>query len=151
VPGVFVDTWGWVALLDAEDKAHGRVDAWFRESMATSLPIVTSWAVIGELFTFAASKRGRQTWGAEGGALITDRMLAWLTDAAIVKEVISPTHEQWLEALQLRRRHASIADLSLVDCSIPVLCRARQIQSVVSGDSHLRIVFPGVELLPGPD
>lgn len=146
--GVFIDTWGWIALLCKEDQWHAATKATMREVLGSTIPVYTSWAVIAELLTVASGSRGRALWGREARGTLTSRLAEWLDRRELLREVIAPSAADWRQSFDLRSRHAGLAKLSLVDCTIAVTCGQRGITDIVSGDEDLRVIYPGARLLP---
>jgi len=145
---IFIDTWGWIALFDDFDGAHVDVDTLLREVFGSTADVFTSWPVVSEFLGFCASRRGRRIWGAQVGALVAEKLTPMLDDPDIIREVITSSPSEWSASLDARLKHRDMHALSLVDCTIAVLCSNRSITRVVSGDPHLCTLFPDVRLLP---
>lgn len=139
--GVFVDTWGWLALGCKADPSHGEVADLFREMRRESRPLYTSDYILDELITLLFRRERADT--AEG-------FLAGLWNASDLGHLTIEriTSRRFSTALELRRRYADKPDISFTDLTTMALMQELGCQQVVTADSHFSKVNMGFELLP---
>jgi predicted nucleic acid-binding protein len=133
---IFVDTSGFYALLDRNDRAHlGARDSW-TELLSAKAPetLVTSNYVLVECYALIQSRLGLDAVRTFHGELLPVVTREWVTEldhAAAVNALLTAG-----------RRH-----LSLVDCSSFQLMRRLVVKRAFAIDRHF--AEQGVELLPG--
>ncbi len=139
--GVFVDTWGWLALGSEAESSHGEVVDLFREVRRERRPLYTSDYILDELITLLF--RREQTDTAEG-------FLAGLWNASDLGHLTIEriTSRRFSVGLELRRRYADKPDISFTDLTTMVLMQELGCQQVVTADSHFLKVNMGFVLLP---
>jgi len=121
---VFVDTGGWYALLDADDRHHRAVKAWFESGPP---PLLTSTDVFDETVTLA-----RRRLGHEAAVGIGERIRA----SRLVQQV-AVSGDDRKAAWALFKRHAD-QRFSFTDCTSFALMRRLGLTSVLTTDRHFR-------------
>lgn len=123
--GVFVDTSGFYAILDATDPYHAGALTAFRKAMAEGTPLVTNSYAVHEAWALIQHRLG---WEAVDAFL--DRLLPHCT----IEHV-----DQRLHALGAARcRQARLRHLSLTDCVSFEFMRSAGIRHAIASDTHFR-------------
>jgi uncharacterized protein len=132
---VFVDTWGWYALIDRRDPGHGATKDAVERLIRENVRLVSTDYVVDESCTLAKARAGSEA------AL---RLLDLLTGtAALDLEWIGPDRFDRAEALFRKYRDQAF---SFTDCTSFAVMRERRISEVITSDDHFRIM--GFQLLP---
>lgn len=134
---VFVDSGGWVSVLNPRDGLHAIATSYYRDAVARD-ELITSNYVIQETVTFLTYRNLRHHV----------RRFQDMTLAAEQRGILSvlwvdrPTHEA---AWSVYHQYGDQA-LSFTDCSSIALCRAEHIGVVFGFDGHFRVA--GLDLRP---
>jgi len=138
---LFVDTWGWLALEDAKDPAHERVDEIRREHSLERILWVTTDYVLDETFTrlfrrrpFAEAKR------------FCEALSKARNDGLLKLENVGP--ERFRKAFTLRLRYRDKPRISFTDLTSFVVMTELGIPQVLTGDAHFAQVGLGFRTLP---
>lgn len=122
---IFVDTSGFLALLDAGDRFHGKAAAIWKEVLETAEDIVItdyvrleSWALI------------QRRLGSEAVVAFSDTILAVCRIEIVGEEGFQRASSQWLTA---KRRQLSLVDVASFDCM-----RRLRIRKAFACDGHFR-------------
>jgi len=122
---VFVDSSGWIALINEEDEYHVRARAWFQQNKR---PLCTSDYVLGEMMTYLRfglkqhAHRKAVAFGRNiGKSNITTRH--------------NITDEDWNQALEIFEQYED-QDFSFTDCTSFALMQRLDIRDVLTFDKH---------------
>jgi len=138
---VFMDTWGWAALLDEKEPSFPRVSGYVRDCFSHGFCFVTSNFVLGEAITLLFSRlKGKK------GDRVLDKMMATLALPQWTIEEISP--ERFQRSIQLRRQFRDKPDISFTDLTSMVVMRELGITDILTGDQHFAQVNLGFRLVP---
>lgn len=132
---VFVDTWGWYALIDRREPEHGRTVTLVEQLVQDGARLVSTDYVIDESCTLAKAR---------AGSLAAIRLLDLLDrTAALDLEWIGP--DRFDKAKATFRKHQD-QTFSFTDCTSFTVMRERRITDVITMDDHFRIA--GFRTLP---
>lgn len=132
---VFVDTWGWYALIDRRDPEHRRTKALVRRLIREGTRLVTTDYVIDESCTLAKAR---------AGSLAASRLLDLLEGTmALDVEWIGPER---FDAAKALFRKLQDQGYSFTDCTSFAVMRERRIARAITSDDHFRIA--GFQLAP---
>ena len=141
LPGpLFVDTWGWLTIVDAGDSRHDAVVSLRRQDQQNSLVWVTTDYVLDEAITRAftlcpfpiAAKFLQEVLQARDGLLIV--------------EPITP--ERFQKAYQLRLRYRDKPRISFTDFTSFVVMQELGLHRVLTEDAHFVQIGMGFERVP---
>lgn len=122
---VFVDSSGWIALINEEDEYHNRAKAWFQQN---NRPLCTSDYVLGETLTYL---RFGLKQHAHRKAVAFGRNIG--------KSAITARHnvsdEDWNHAFDIFERYND-QDFSFTDCTSFALLQRLGIREVLAFDKH---------------
>ena len=138
---LFVDTSGWVALLDRKDPRHPRVTHVYRDRAGAGGTILTSDYVLAETLNVLFLHRPF----AEGW-----RFAQWALAAMAQKQlsVEQVTQGRFLQALDMKKQFAEITGLSFTDLTTVVLLSESGTKEILSGNAQFRRVGLGFHVLP---
>ncbi|MDD3719279.1 MAG: PIN domain-containing protein [Actinomycetota bacterium] len=121
----FVDTSAFIALLNRDDRFHGRAKARWQELLSDDVPLVTSNYVIMETFTLAMHRLGRRAAKDFNDAVVPVLETVWINEdihgAAVSSIVVSGKR-----------------NLSLVDCSSFEIMRRLGVERAFAFERHFR-------------
>ncbi len=137
---LFVDTWGWLALADANDPVHQRA-VQVRRSRAGRGSLVTTDYILDETITRLFSRCPFLQAQAFCEHVFDARALGMLSIEAI-------TPDRFDSALQLRARYGKKPKFSFPDLTIFVAMRELGLRQVLTADSHFEKVDLGFRFLP---
>lgn len=137
---LFIDTWGWLVLADANDPAHQDAVR-VRRSHAGSGSLVTSDYVLDETITRLFS---RSTF--ELARTFCERILAAQTVGLLSIENITP--DRFHNAWKLRIRYRDKPQISFTDLTSFVVMQELRVHQVLTADSHFTKVRLGFRILP---
>ncbi len=123
--GVFLDTSGWIALLDEDDELHAQAATQLDEIVAARRPVFTTDWVIAETGNGVARVGVRRRF-----ASAVDRFLA-----SPKGRLVRVDRELFQEALGLYDR-TSDKSWGLVDCASFVVMRRENIFDALTADRH---------------
>lgn len=135
---VFVDTAAWVALVAEKHPHHESVAKEWREVLERGAGLVTSSDVCSETITFLRYNMGRRIavsfYRALQAAVAEERLLIdWVTPAIFE------------EAWAMFEKHDD-QKFSMVDCTSFVICRKRDIETVLTLDRNFLVA--GFQIVP---
>lgn len=138
--GLFVDTWGWLALRDKGDRRHREAVTVFEEALAAG-SIVTTDYVLDEtltlLFRRLAAHKARQS---------LEALLTATREGAVV---LAPIHgARFHEAVRLRMKYRDKPEISFTDFTTMVVMREFGLEQILSEDRHFAQVGLGLVLVP---
>jgi predicted nucleic acid-binding protein len=139
-PLLFVDTWGWIVLADANDSRHDEVVALRRRHTEDGILVTTDY-VLDETFTrlfggspFAQAER------------FCSAVLKARQAGMVRVEVI--TTERFEKAYRLRLRYRDKPRLSFTDLTSFVVMTELGIRDVLTADAHFASVQLGFRAVP---
>jgi predicted nucleic acid-binding protein len=122
---VFVDTFHWIAEINARDEWHGRCVA--VRSGLRGRSLITSEEVLSEVLDFFSG------FGSVMRSAAVMTVTAIVNDANI--QVVEQSHESFLAAIDYYRDRTD-KRYSLTDCSSMALMKIRGIRDVLTHDHH---------------
>ena len=138
---VFVDTWGWLALLDAGEAAHGDVASLRRQAAEGVLAWVTSDYVLDETITRLFARRHfSEARRALEGVFEAERQ------GTVTIETI--TRDRFQHAWRLRLRYRDKPRISFTDFTSFVVMRDLGIRDVITANGHFAQIEFKFRLLP---
>jgi predicted nucleic acid-binding protein len=139
-PRLFIDTWGWLSLADAEDPAHRQV-VQVRRSYAGRGSLVTTDYILDETITRLFSRSPFSQAQAFCEAIFEARALDMLS-----LQVITP--DRFERAWKLRTRYRDKPHISFTDLTSFVVMQELGIRQVLTADSHFAKMHLGFRILP---
>jgi uncharacterized protein len=139
--GIFVDTWGWVALGHRRDARHHDVKECYRQLRADGVRVNTSDYVLDETITLLFRRESfdeatRFMEGvfaaAEQGGLLVERV----------------TSARFVEAWKLRQQYQDKPLISFTDLTTLILMKELGIQEILTDDDHFLHVGMGFQKVP---
>ena len=139
--GVFVDTWGWIALGHRRDARHKKVKDFYRKLRKQRRPIFTSDYVLDEVITlifrresFPEALRFMQGIfaAAEGGTVTIDRV----------------TSARFAGAWKLRQQFDDKPLISFTDLTSMALMKELGVTDILTEDAHFTQVGMGFQKVP---
>lgn len=138
---LFIDTWGWLVLVDAGDSSHDAVVRLRRQYEQSGLPWVTTDYVLDEAitraFTLCAFPIAEKFW--QGVFQARD-------DGFLVIEAITP--ERFEEAYHLRLRYRDKPRISFTDFTSFAVMKELGLRRILTADAHFVQVGMGFERIP---
>lgn len=120
---IFLDTSGFIAVLDADDHTHLAARAVWTTWVQQEIPLITSNYVVVEALAVIQRRYGMAAVRAFYDELLPTVYVLWIE---------APLHTQALQQFFIaNRRH-----LSLVDCTSFTLMRALNLRYVFTFDAH---------------
>jgi len=123
---VFIDTSGFYAQWDRNDRAHEKVKAWLIKNQGKFIAVTTEW-VIGETCTLLMAR---------GAPHLIGDFLDQLAASRVLRS-INPDAETLVQTKQFLRRHAD-QRYSFVDCLSFCVMKQYQITQALTTDLHFR-------------
>jgi predicted nucleic acid-binding protein len=123
---VFIDTSGFYAQWDRNDRAHERVKAWLKANRGKFIAVTTEW-VIGETCTLLVARGAPHLIGPFPDQLAASRAL----------RSINPDAEILDETKRFLRRHAD-QGYSFVDCLSFCVMNHNGVLNALTTDLHFR-------------
>lgn len=123
---VFIDTSGFYAQLDRNDRAHGEAKSWLMRNRGKFIPVTTEW-VIGETCSLLMARGAPHLIGYFLDQLAASRAL----------RAINPDTETLEQTKRFLRRQAN-QRYSFVDCLSFCVMKNCQITDVLTADLHFR-------------
>lgn len=133
---VFIDTWGWYALIDRRDPEHTRTAALVRNLVQEGVRLVSSDYVIDESCTLAKARAGSKA---------ATRLLD-LVEGTRALDLEWVGSERFEKAKKRFRKYRDQA-FSFTDCASFEIMHELKITEAITNDEHFRIA--GFETLPG--
>jgi predicted nucleic acid-binding protein len=138
---IFVDTWAWIALVDATDQFHRTAAKTHRKLQKNRRKYVTSDFVLNELINYLYSVAP-----ADQGRSAINSLLARADAGTYLLVHVSP--QQFRDAWKLRQRYDDKPNISFVDFTSMVVMRDLGIHDIFTGDAHFQQVNLGFQLHP---
>ena len=139
--GLFVDTWGWLALRDKGEQRHRETVVAFDGGRAEGGGIVTTDYVLDETLTLLFRRLAFQKARASLEAL-----LAAVDEGAIT--LVTITGVRFREAVKLRLKFKERPEISFTDFTSIVVMRELGLKRVLTEDRHFAQVGLELELVP---
>ena len=138
--GLFVDTWGWLALRDKSDRRQSEAAEAFGDALAAG-SIVTTDYVLDETFTLLfrrlAVHKAKES---------LEFLLAAAREGVVVLVTI---HEaRFREAVKLRVKYKDKPQISFTDFTSMAVMQELGLNLILSEDRHFAQVGLGFELVP---
>lgn len=139
--GLFVDTWGWLALRDKGDRQHKRAVAAFDLALAGEGHMLTTDYVLDETFTLLfrrlAVHKAKESM---------DFLMAAIEDGSLLLAPV--TEARFREAVKLRTRYKDKPEISFTDFTSMVAMQELGVRRILTEDRHFTQVGLGFELVP---
>lgn len=123
---IFIDTSGFYAQWDRNDRVHERIKTWLQANRGQFVAITTEW-VIGETCTLLMARRVPHLIGPFLDQLAASRALL----------SINPDADMLDESKRFLRRHAD-QGYSFVDCLSFCVMKSLRVLPVLTTDLHFR-------------
>jgi len=138
--GLFVDTWGWLALRDKGDARHDAAVAAFNGALKAGRVVTTDF-VLDETFTllFRRLSAPRATESVEF-------LMAAVEAGSVVLARIS--FPRFGEAVKLRLKYKDKPGISFTDFSSMVVMRELRVKEILTEDHHFTQVGLGLARVP---
>ena len=124
--GVFVDTGGWYALADADDRHHEAVRDWLAQN---TLPLLTTDYVFDETVTLIRARRGHREAVRFGEKLQASR----------IARMVSITPEDREAAWEIFKKFKD-QRFSFTDCTSFAVMKRLGLRQVLTVDKHFRVL-----------
>jgi predicted nucleic acid-binding protein len=138
---LFVDTWGWLTLLDKRESRHQEVVGYYRDFSFQQGLVYTSDYVLDETLTLLF-RRLPFTTARES----LDRINEAIAERYLTLLRITP--EQFDLAIQLRLKFQDKPRISFTDFTSMVLMRDRAIAHILTEDDHFTQVGMAFQKVP---
>ncbi|MBI4675459.1 MAG: PIN domain-containing protein [Chloroflexi bacterium] len=135
---IFVDTWAWYALADAQDRDHELAQLAVEDIIERKVELVTTNFVLDEATTLIRYKLGHPA------ALKFRATIRQLSQNELLS-IYRISEAQELAAGDLFERYAD-QDLSFTDCTSFVVMQELDLNEAFTSDHHFRIL--GFTLVP---
>ncbi len=135
---IFVDTWAWYALADADDRDYDIAQITQAKLLDEGFTFITTNFVVSETITLMRYNLGHAP------AIRFWQILQRLVASKILT-LVRVTAEHELDAWNIFARYSD-QKFSFVDCTSFAVMRAMKINQVFTADHHFAIL--GFELLP---
>ena len=140
-PPLFVDTWGWLALEDAADRAHSEVRSLRQKYADRAAPWVTTDYVLDETITRLFARRPF-----EEGARFCRGIFQAQSLGLLAVERVTPTRFE--KAFKLRLRYRDKPRISFTDLTSFVVMDELKLLHALTEDAHFRQCHFGFQTLP---
>jgi len=138
---IFIDTWGWINILNRQEPHHHEVSQFYHNIRQTRGTVVTTDYILDEVYTLLFKRvpfdLARQAVGLISQA-IEDGYLNFLWI----------TQERFKVAQTLRIKFHDKPDISFTDLTSMVVMQELKIREIVTGDAHFTHVGMGFVMLP---
>ena len=138
--GLFVDTWGWLALRDKGDRRHNEAVSAFDEALEAGA-IVTTDCVLDETFTLLFRRLAVHKAKESVEALMLAAENGTFEMATIIPG-------RFHEAVRLRLRYKDKPEILFTDFTSIVVMQESGVKRILTEDRHFAQVGLGLELAP---
>jgi len=138
--GVFVDTWGWLALRDKGEARHFAATTAFNRALKAGMVVTTDF-VLDETFTLLFRRLS-----APRAVESVEFLMAAIQAGSVALAPISPA--RFREAVKLRLRYKDKPEISFTDFSSMVVMRELRIKEILTEDHHFTQVGLGFARVP---
>lgn len=139
--GLFVDTWGWLALRDKGERRHREAADVFNAALSGHAAILTTDYVLDETFTLLFRRLSVHKAGESVEALMSAA-----EDGSV--RVASINAARFHEAVRLRLKFRDKPEISFTDFTSLVVMREAGVKRILTEDRHFEQVGMGLELAP---
>lgn len=140
--GVFVDTWGWIALGYHHDPHHEEVKGIYQGLRRRQIPIYTSEYVLDEMISLLFRLQRRFSEAVH----FVEELLESASQGYIHIERVTPNH--FSKSWNLRKRFHDKPRISFTDLTSMVIMEERGIRQVLTEDAHFIQVGMGFIKIP---
>jgi len=135
---IFVDSWGWCAMVNRREEYHELVQYLIAELVEESAKLYTTNFILDETYTLIRTRVHHRA------AVEFHRKLQIMIDGKLVEVIhLMPEIEQ--DAWVIFERYDD-KDFSFTDCTSFVVMKQQRIVSVITDDRHFKQM--GFDLLP---
>lgn len=135
---IFVDSWGWCAMVNRREEYHELVQYLIAELVEESAKLYTTNFILDETYTLIRTRVHHRA------AVEFHRKLQIMIDGKLVEVIhLMPEIEQ--DAWIIFERYDD-KDFSFTDCTSFVVMKQQRIVSVITDDSHFKQM--GFDILP---
>jgi len=138
--GLFVDTWGWLALRDKGDARHQGAAAAFHAALKADRVVTTDF-VLDETFTLLFRRLSAQR-----ATESVEFLMAAVETGSVVLAAVSPF--RFAEAVKLRLKYRDKPEISFTDFSSMVVMRELRVKEILTEDRHFAQVGLGFARVP---
>jgi predicted nucleic acid-binding protein len=138
---LFIDTWGWLVLVDAGDSSHDAVVRLRRQSEQGGLPWVTTDYVLDEAITRAFTLCPFPTAERFWQSVFQAREAGFLAIQNITSDLFEKAYE-------LRLQYRDNPRISFTDFTSFVVMKELGLHRVLTGDAHFVHAGMGFERVP---
>jgi predicted nucleic acid-binding protein len=139
--GVFIDTWGWMALGHRQERRHDDVTRYHRSLRARSVPVYTSDYVLDDVVTLLFR---REVFGQ--AVRFVEAILAAGALGQVYIERATP--DRFSAAWALRKRYEDKPMISFTDLVSMVIMDERGIRHMLTEDEHFTHTGMGFVRVP---
>ena len=138
--GLFIDTWGWLALRDKGERHHHEVVTAFDKALASGA-IVTTDYVLDETFTLLFRRLS-----VHKAKESLEFMIAATSEGTVM---LTPIHvARFREAARLRLKFRDKPGISFTDFTSMAVMQELELKRILTEDRHFAQVGMGFELVP---
>jgi predicted nucleic acid-binding protein len=134
---LFIDTWGWVALADRQERVHAEATEIFQRARRSGGATTTNF-ILDETFTLLFKRRPFEE--------------AWNFSTSLVQSpsihVEEVTAARFSKTLELRKRFADKPNISFTDLSTMAVMMELGISDILTADEHFTHVGLAFHVLP---
>ena len=138
--GLFVDTWGWLALRDKGDPRHNGAVTAFDKALASGAVVTTDY-VLDEPFTLLfrrlAVHKAKESM---------EFLMAMASESTFTLAPISAA--RFREAARLRLKFRDKPEISFTDFTSMVVMQELELKRILTEDRHFAHVGMGFEFVP---
>ncbi|CAN5595541.1 hypothetical protein BH10BAC5_BH10BAC5_28110 [soil metagenome] len=134
---IFIDTWGFKALIDSDDEHHNNVKKLFEDFWINKSKLFTTDYILDETITLLSVKAG-----AKAAKKFTDIIIAG--EAVEIKWV---EKRSFYESLELKFKYSDKPKISFTDFTSMAVMHSNDIKHIVTNDKHFESVNLGLKLV----
>lgn len=138
---VFVDTWGWICILNKREPRHKEVAGFLEELTQASAQFYTSDYVLDETLTLAFNRLGSQL-----GCAAVEYLRQAMTGGVVSVERVD--WSRFEKTLSMRLKSRDKPDISFTDLASMLVMEERGIRQIITDDSHFTLVGKGFRIVP---
>lgn len=139
--GVFIDTWGWIALGHRRESRHQEIRAFYQDLRTQRVVVYTSDYVLDEVVTLLF----RREVFAEAVRFVEGLFTAATRGHLRLERI---TSERFATAWRLRLRFQDKPRISFTDFTSMVIMEERRLQQILTEDAHFVQVGMGFQTVP---
>ena len=138
---IFVDTWGWLTLLDQKESKHLELKEFYSHFRNQRGIVYTSDYVLDETITLLFRRLPFET--AKGILVKLEKAIN--TGYILVKWI---NHERFDKAKELRFKYQDKPKISFTDLTSMVVMKELDVKDIITGDEHFKHVGMGFQRKP---